>query len=299
MDTSTLVRFSEDIANVVAGIGPSVVQVHGRRRPVSGVAYSPEIVLTSARALGREDGVSVTTGDGRTASAELVGWDPASGLAILRTEGLNLPPAAIAGEPGRVGQMALPIARSWSNALTASAGIVAVIGGPLRTGRGQSIEQILRVTAPMHDGFAGGAVVDAAGRVLGMATSAKIRGLAVVIPAAIAWKSAAHVLEHGRPRVGFLGISSHPVRLSDRQRGGTSHDRGLIVVAVTPDGPADTAGVLIGDVVLELDGQPVGSIDELFGLLAGNRVGRAVPVRVLRGGDLKELSVTVGERPAS
>ena len=284
MDTNTLTALSDQMANAVDAVAPSVVQVHGRRRPISGLAYASDIVVTSARALGREDGAKVTSSDGRVTTAELAGWDPASGLAVLRTEGFALAPAAVAESPARVGHIALAVARSWSNALTASAGIVAVIGGPLRTGRGRELEQVIRVTAPLHEGFAGGAVIDASGRVIGVGTAAHIRGLAVVIPAAIAWKSIAHVLEHGRPRTGFLGVSGQPVRLAERQRGAGGRDRGLLVVGVTPDGPAESSGVLVGDVILDLDNQPVGSADDLLILLTNDRVGRAVPLRVLRGG---------------
>jgi S1-C subfamily serine protease len=299
MDTNTLSALSEQMANAVDAIAPSVVQVRGRRRPVSGVAYASDIVLTSARALGREDGVAITTGDGRNATAELAGWDPASGLAVLRAEGLALGPAAVADTPARVGHIALAIARSWSNALTASAGIVAVIGGPLRTGHGRQLEQVIRVTAPLHEGFAGGAVTDAAGRLIGIGTAAQIRGLAVVIPAAIAWKSVAHVLEHGRPRTGFLGVSGQPVRLAERQRGTSGRDRALLVIDVTTGGPADSSGVLVGDLILDLDQQPVGSTDDLLALLTTDRVGRGVPVRVLRGGGITDLTVTIGERAES
>lgn len=296
MDTNTLIALSDQMANAVDAIALSVVQVHGRRRPTSGLAYASDTVVTSARALGREDGAKVTSSDGTVTTAELAGWDPASGLAVLRTEGLALAPAVVAESPARVGHIALAVARSWSNALTASAGIVAVIGGPLRTGRGRELEQVIRVTAPMHEGFAGGAVIDASGRVIGVGTAAHIRGLAVVIPVAIAWKSVAHVLEHGRPRTGFLGVSGQPVRLAERQRGAGGRDRGLLVVGVTPDGPADSSGVLVGDVILDLDKQPVGSADDLLSLLTSDRVGRAVPLRVLRGGALSEIAVTIRER---
>jgi len=299
MSTETLVSFSNQIADAVAAIAPSAVQVHGRRRPVTGIAYAKDIVITSMRALGREDGVRVTAPDGSSAAAELVGWDPASGLAVLRASDLSLAPATISEIDVRVGHLALPIARSWTNALTASAGIVAAIGGPLRTGRGQSLERIIRVTAPLHDGFAGGPVADAAGRVIGVATSAQIRGLAVVIPAAIAWAHVAHVLEHGRPRVGFLGISGQGVRLPEGQRGNSTEDRGLLVVAVTPGGPAAGAGVLVGDILLALDGHAIGSTDDLLRLLTADRVGRAVALKLLRGGAVREIAVTVGERPAS
>lgn len=296
MDTNTLTTLSNQMADAVDAIAPSVVQVHGRRRPVSGVAYASDIIVTSARALGREDGVTITAADGKTTTGELAGWDPASGLAVLKVEGLALTPAVLAESPARVGHIALATARSWSNALTASAGIVAVIGGPLRTGRGRQLEQVIRVTAPLHEGFAGGAVVDATGRAIGIGTAAQIRGLAVVIPAAIAWKSVAHVLEHGRPRTGFLGVSGQPARLTERQRGTGGRDRGLLVIDATPGGPAESSGVLVGDIILDVDQHPIGSTDDLLALLTTDRVGRQVDIRVLRGGAITDLAVTIGDR---
>jgi S1-C subfamily serine protease len=296
MVANTLTAFSEQIADAVAAVAPSVVQVQGRRRPVSGVAYTNTTVLTTARALGREDGIVVRTPDGTSASAELVGWDPASGLALLKVEGVGLTPAEISDATLRVGQIVLGAARSWSNALTASAGIIAVIGGPLRTGHGRSLEQVIRITAPMHDGFSGGAVIDASGRLVGVATAAQIRGLGVVIPGAVAWKIAAQVLMHGAPKTGFLGISGQGVQIPEGQRADSGRDRGLLVIAVTPDSPAATGGVLLGDIILELEQHLVGSTSDVIELLTGDRVGRTLPLRVLRGGVVRELSVTVGAR---
>src|SRR5439155_14819432 len=189
----------------------------------------------------------------RALDAELGGWDPASGLAVLRATGLEMAPAVVADRPARVGHLAIAVARSWSNAVTASAGIVSVIGGPLPTGRGRAIDEVIRTSAPMHDGFAGGAFVDTAGRAIGIATAAEIRGLGVVIPAAIAWKTAATLVEHGRVKRGYLGLAGQPVQLNDRQRGSEGRDQALLVVALTPDAPADVAGLLVGDVMLDFD----------------------------------------------
>jgi S1-C subfamily serine protease len=298
MSTSNLVALSNHMADLVAAMGPSVVQVHGRRRPASGIAFSSEAIVTTTRALGREDGLRITTHDGRTIDAELAGWDPATGLAVLKAAGVGVTPPTVADGPARVGHLGIAIARSWSNAVTASAGIVAVIGGPLRTGRGRAIEQVIRTTAPMHDGFAGGAFIDASGQLIGVATAAAIRGLGVIVPASIAWKTAADVLQHGSPRRGFLGIAGQPVALAPRQRGSTGRERALLIIGVTADSPADAAGLLVGDVLVDFDGQPVQSPEELLELLTGGRVGQRVTIRVLRAGNALEISVTVGDRPA-
>jgi S1-C subfamily serine protease len=181
--------------------------------------------------------------------------------------------------------------------VSASAGIVAVIGGPLRTGHRRAIDQVFRTTAPMHDGFAGGAFIDTAGGLIGVATSTAIRGTTVVIPASIAWKTVATVLEHGALKRGYVGIAGQPVALPEGQRTG-DRARALLVMAVTVDGPAAKAGVFVGDLITALDGHEVASPEEMFDLLLGDRVGRQVPLRVIRGGEQIELPVTIGERPS-
>jgi S1-C subfamily serine protease len=296
MTDHNLTTLSEQMADAVAAAAPSVVQVHGRRQPASGVVYADDSVLTTTRALGREDHLRVRRHDGAEFEAELTGWDPTTGLALLRVAGLGVTPATQATSAVRVGHLAIAIARSWSNALTASAGIVSVIGGPLPTGRRRAIDQVIRTTAPMHDGFSGGAFVDTTGRVIGITTASAIRGLGVVIPAAIAWKSAASVLQHGRLKRGYLGLASQTVRLADRQREAAQREHGLLVVSVSTPSPAASGGMLVGDVMLDFDGRPIESPEDLLDLLLGDRTGRQVPVRVLRGAEAIALSVTVGER---
>jgi S1-C subfamily serine protease len=296
MSTSLLSNYSDAIADAVASIAPSVVQVRGRRRPVSGLVYETDAIITNARALGREDHLQVQTHDGRTVDTELAGWDPATGLAVLRATGLPVSAARQSAAAPRVGQVAIAVARSWSNALTASAGIIAVIGGPLRTGRHRSIEQVIRTTAPMHDGFAGGPLLDAAGEVIGISTAAAIRGFEVAIPASIAWTTAADVLKGGRPTRGFLGIAGQTVQLAEKQRAGATQEQALLIVGVTAGSPADAAGVLVGDILLRFDGRAIHSAEDLLDLLVGDRVGRAVPASFLRGGSAIEISLTVGSR---
>jgi S1-C subfamily serine protease len=300
MTSELLSTFSNQLADIVASVAPSVVQVHGRRRPVSGLVYAADAVLTTVNALGREDDLHVRRHDGQTLDAELAGWDPTTGLALLHVPGLaasSIAPANPPASDARVGQLALAVARSWSNAVTASAGIIAVIGGPLRTGRRRAIDHVIRTTAPMHDGFAGGAFLGVSGQLIGVATAASIRGLGVVIPAAIAWKTAATIREHGGLKRGYLGIAGQPVALSDAQRAALGRDDGLLVVGITADSPAAASGVLVGDILIEFDSHPIHSPEDLLDLLLGDRVGRSVPVRLVRGGSAVDIAILVGERP--
>ncbi|MDQ6799458.1 MAG: S1C family serine protease [Acidobacteriota bacterium] len=274
---------SNQMADVVAAVAPSVIQVQN----ASGVVYARDVILTNARALGREDGLHVRTHDGRTLDAQLHGWDPATGLALLKVSGLDASPVRTT-DSVRVGNLAIAIARSWSNSVTASIGIVSVIGGPLRTGRGRSIDEVIRTTAPMHEGFAGGAFIDVSGKLIGIATAAAIRGLGVIIPASIALKTAAALLEHGHIRRGYLGVAGQPARLAERQ--------GLLIADVRAESPASQAGLMVGDVIVAFDGQPVESPEDLLDLLSGDRVGKPVAISLVRGGAVNELKVTIGER---
>ena len=288
-------ELSNHIAELVARVAPSVVQVEGQGRPASGLVYGDDVVITTARAVGESEHPRVRAAGGEAIDAEIAGWDPATRLVVLKAPGLQLP-AVTAGELPRVGEMAIALARSWSNAITATAGLVSVIGGPLRTGRRRAIEQVIRTSAPMHEGFAGGALLGTDGRLLGVATAASIRGFGVVIPAGLAWSTAAEVLRRGTLKRGYLGIAAQPARVSERQKGAAGVDRALLVVDVKPGTPADEAGLLVGDLLLSVDGRTLSSPDELFDLLVGDRVGKSVGARVLRGGIVTDLAVTAAER---
>src|SRR5262245_12957265 len=296
MANLSLASLSDELANLSSAGAPSVVQVLGARRPASGVIHGSDTFITTARALGREDGLRVRVNDGDPIDADLAGWEPATGIAVLRTRTkLEVAPPALAESEPRVGQIVLALARSWSNSLTASAGRVAVVGGPLRTGRRREIARVIRVTAPMHDGFAGGALLEASGRVTGITTSAVIRGFGVAIPASIAWAAANQVLTAGTSR-GFVGVAVQPVQLSGAQRT-PEHERGLLVVGVTPGSPAEAAGVIVGDVLLQFGDKPTESAEDLLDRLTGNLIGQKVQIRTLHGGQPRDVEVAVATRP--
>jgi S1-C subfamily serine protease len=293
---NTLATLSEELADLAASRSASVVQVLGARRPASGVVHGTDTIITTARAIGREDGLRIRLPGAEALDADLAGWDPNTGIAVLKSRtSLGVQAPATADVEPRPGQIVIALARSMSNALTASVGNVAVVGGPLRTGRRREIARVVRITAPVHDGFAGGGVFDAAGRLTAIATATTIRGFAVAIPASIAWAAVSQVLTTGTPRRGFIGLAVQPVTLAASQRI-EGRERGLVILAITPSGPAESAGLIVGDVLLDFDGHPTETADQLLDLLTGRLVGQTVTVRTLRGSALREVPLTVAER---
>lgn len=292
-----LSQVSNQLADVVDAAAPSVVQVHGRRRPASGLVHTPGIVVTTMRAIGRDDNLQVRGPDGRALAAEFAGWDVATTLAVLRVPELQAPPAVLATASPRVGHIAVALARSWSNAPTASAGLVSVIGGPLRTSRHHAIDTVIRTTAPMHEGFSGGAFLDVDGRLIGVTTASAIRGLGVVIPASIAWQAVTHVLERGSGSRAYLGVSTQVVHLPGHQQQDGGRERAVLVLGVAKGSPAAQAGVLVGDVILALGDQHVEAPEDVLQVMSRVAPGSAASLRVLRGGIVTDVPVTVGERP--
>ncbi len=293
-----LSALSDGIADAVERIGPKVVRVNGRRRrPGSGVIYAPNMVLTASHVLEREEDLTVGTHDGRTLPARFVGRDPSTDLAVLRVEGLDVEAATPAEGDARIGQLALAVgSRSRSEGSRASLGVVSAVGGPLRTGRGTRLERYIQTDARHYPGFSGGPLIEARGNVFGIMTAGWTRGAAFAIPAEVAWRVAKTLESQGTIERGYLGILSQPVRLPDGQRTGLTQRGGLLVVGVEDGSPAGHGGVLLGDILATLDGQPVEDTDDLLVLLAGERVGETVPVKVIRGGEPQTLQVTIGQR---
>ncbi len=293
-----LAALSDGMADAVERIGTSVVRVNGRRRrPASGVIYAPNMVLTASHVLEREEDLSVGTSDGRTIPAQFVGRDPSTDLAVLRVESLDLESAAPAEGAARIGQLALAVGSPGrGEGPRASLGVVSSVGGPMRTWRGARLERYIQTDATPYPGYSGGPLIDARGNVLGIMTTGLARGAALAIPAELAWRVARTLEERGSVKRGYLGILSQPVRLPDGQRLGLTQRGGLLVVGVEEGSPAGRGGLIIGDILATLDGQPVEDTEDLLVLLTGERVGREVPVAVIRGGELQTLQITVGER---
>ncbi|QIN82216.1 PDZ domain-containing protein [Rubrobacter tropicus] len=295
---NTLAALSEGMADAVANAGRSIVRVHGRRRhPGSGVVYAPDLVLTAGHVLEREEDLSVETADGRTLPARLLGRDHSTDLAVLRVDNLGVEAATPAEGEARVGQISLAVASPGrGDGPRATFGIVSSVGGPIRTRRGPRLERYIQTDASPYPGLSGGPLVDVGGKVVGIMVAGWGRGAAFAVPVDLAWRVAGALQERGTVRRGYLGILSQPVRLPGGEKIDLTQKGGLLVVGVEDGSPAGRGGLMVGDIVATLDGQPVEDTDDLLVLLSGDRVGRAVPVKVVRGGEPQELEITVGER---
>lgn len=298
-----LAALSDSLAAAVATAARSVVAVHARRRiPSSGVVWRPGIIVTAHHTLRRDQDITVTLPDGRSARATLAGRDPGTDLAVLRLDddpSRQLAVIEVAAPSAlAVGRLALAVGRPGAS-VSVSFGIVSATGEAWRTWSGGEIDRFVRLDLNIYDGFSGGPLVDATGHALGINTSALARGLALTIPAATVDRVADQLLAQGRMRRGYLGVGMQPVRLpgSLRQALGVDHDVALMVVSLETGGPADRAGLLLGDVILNVGGRPVTDPGDVLAQLGADRVGEPLPMDVVRGGHRTAITVLVGERP--
>jgi serine protease DegQ len=291
---NTLTALSDAMAAAVERAAAATVMVNARRRlPASGILYSADLILTADHVVEREDDIPIHFDNGDEARAAVAGRDPGSDLALLRLEAASGTAADTAPGEGRVGQLVLALGRPSTGGIQASLGVVSAVGGPVRTGRGGLIERYLATDAVPYPGFSGGPLIDAAGRVLGINTSGLARGSSLVIPADLAWSSAAILEEHGHIRRGYLGLRTQPVRLPGS---GQERSSGLLIVGVEDGSPAEKGGLIVGDILTGLGGQPVADHDELLSRLSGALVGQPTQVAILRGGQPQVLDVIIGER---
>lgn len=301
---TTLETFSADLAGAAETAARATVAVHARRRiPASGILWRPGLVVATHHTVHKDDDVRITLEGGATARATVAGRDPGTDLVVLRLDQETGAPATIARDPLRVGQLALAVGRP-GDAITAALGVVSAVGPAWRTWHGGEIDQFVRLDVSVYDGFSGGPLVDAQGRVLGVNTSALARAAAVTVPAATVDRVVDQLLAGGRVRRGYLGIGTQPVRLPDAVQGQLGGQQtALMLVAIEPGAPADQGGLLLGDVLVALGGRPTRDVDDVLSALGGSTpggdtVGQAMEARVLRAGELHTLTVTVGDAPA-
>lgn len=292
-----LQQVSNDMAATVEAAGAAVVRVDARRRmPATGIVWSADgVIVTSNHVVERDENISVGLPGGETAAATLVGRDPTTDIAVLRAQGANLSVVAwTETEALRVGHLALALGRPGER-VQATLGVISAIGEAWRTSAGGHIDRYLQTDVVMYPGFSGGPLVEAGGGILGMNSSALARGVSVTLPTATIRRVVETLLAHGRVRRGFLGIKAQSVRLPQSIAGEVGQETGLLLASVEPGSPADQGGLLLGDTLISFDGQAIREMDDLLGLLTGERVGSSAAVRLLRGGQVQTVNITIGE----
>ena len=296
--TNPLTDFSNGLASAVEKGGASTILVDARKRyPASGIAYAEDLVLTADHVVTREDDIKVLLPDGKSLIASIAGRDPGSDLAVLRLSEKALTPAKTS-DAIKVGQLVLALGRPNSAGMQASWGIVTAISGPTRTHRGGMLDEYVQTETTPYPGFSGGPLVNTEGEILGLNTSGLTRGSSLTIPLKVAWRVADALAKHGSVKRGYLGVRTQPVEIPEAARQALKREQahGLLVLWLEEGGPAEKSGLLVGDILVAVSGQPVGDADDLFSALSSDTVGKAIAVEVLRGGRPEAVTVTVGER---
>jgi S1-C subfamily serine protease len=299
--TDTLQQISEAFAATVAAAGPGLVRVVARRRlPATGIVWSPEgIIVTAHHVVEQEDAIQVGLPDGQTVVAALVGRDPTTDLAVLRAPVGSLTPPEW-GAPDlhglRVGHLVLALGRPGQS-VQAALGIVSALGASWRTPVGGQVDRYVQTDVVMYPGFSGGPLLDTSGHVVGLNTSALLRGISLTVPVVTVRRVVEMLLAHGRVRRGYLGVSTQPVRLPAALAQQLGQETGLLLITVEPGSPGEQGGLLLGDTLVGLEETPIRQHDDLLMGMGPERIGVAVSIRIIRGGQLQELQVVIGERP--
>lgn len=288
-----LQTLSDAMAEAVESAGASVVQVSARRRlPASGVVWSEDgVIVTSHHVIENDEKIRIGLPNGETVSATLIGRDPNTDLAVLRADasGLTVPKWAELDEV-RVGHLGLALGRP-GDTVQATLGVVSALS------RSENDNKYFAQTdVVMYPGFSGGPLVGVTGQVLGLNSSALMRGVSLAVQTPTIRFVVENLLAHGKMRRGYLGVGIQPARLPAALAEELGQKTAALVVSVESGSPAEKGGLFMGDTIVALDGHNIDDMESLLASLSGTRIGATVPVRIVRGGQVHEVSVTIGER---
>lgn len=295
--------YSQRVAQAFDRVGPSVVHIAARngkglQGTGSGVLFTPDgYLLTNSHVIASSKAISVSLTDGQTHEAELVGDDPATDLAVLRLSSTPLPFAAFGSSAGlRVGQLVVAIGNPFGFQATVTAGIVSALGRTLRSSSGRLIESIVQTDAPLNPGNSGGPLVDGHGRVVGINTAmiGGAQGICFAIGVDTATDVVSRLMRDGKVRRSRLGLSAQTTPLDSRlvARLKRKAATAVLISEVQPGSAAEKAGIGVGDILLEFDGAPVATVDDLHRLLTAERTGVACVAQMIRQGRIAHLDVT-------
>jgi S1-C subfamily serine protease len=296
-----LIEFSNALALATERAAVSVVAVHTETRgSSSGIVWRPGVTVTSEHTLRRDEEIQLTLPNGRVAPATLVGRDPSTDIAVLKCAEADTA-APLFGDVAALkpGSLTLVVGRTRASGPVAALGVVSLLASDRRTWTVASLTPYIRLDIELQPTSIGGAVIDGSGNVVGLATPRFARFGAIAVPASAINKIADTLLKQGRIPRGYLGVGLQPVRLPNAfletlQR---NEKTAAIVLEVHPDGPADKAGIVIGDILVSLGGQSITRLEDVQSLLIGDAIGKTLPLKFVRGGTVQEGSIVVVERP--
>lgn len=298
--SSELIELSNALAQATDRTAAAAVAIHTEARgSSSGVTWRPGIVVTAEHALRRDEEIHVTLPNGKTVLATLAGRDPSTDLAVLKCAEAT---AAVSefGDPAALkpGSLTLVVGRTRASGPVAALGVVSLVAPERRTWTGASLAPYIRLDVSLQPTASGGAVIDAHGRVIGIATPRFGRFGVIAIPAPAVNAVVDTLLQKGRIPRGYLGVGLQPVRLPDALRQSLQHDEktAAIVLEVEPDGPAHKAGIVIGDIVVSLAGHSVARLEDIHSQLHAAAIGKPLALKFVRGGAVQEATVVIAER---
>ena len=294
-NNNSLIAFSQNVAEIIETVGKSIVSIQGQRFSCSGIYWQEGIIVTSAENIKRPKDVTITLPNGETAPVKLLGSDRSRDVAVFESN-IKLPVAPVDGDyKPKVGQTAIAVGRN-SRGLIASQGIISTVGDPWRSTLGGYIDRFISVDLNLYSGMAGSALVNPQGQVIGFNTTGPRRSV-LTIPAATVGRVVTQLLEQGHIRRGYLGIAMQPVDLPDSlvTEFSLQTQQGLMIVNVEPQSPAAEAGMILGDILTKIETTPVAKLRDLQAFLEPQNIGKAIAVELIRGGKLKNISLTVGD----
>jgi S1-C subfamily serine protease len=295
------IAISNALADATENAATHTVAVHTEQRgSSSGVIWRSGLIVTAEHALRRDEEIQVTLPDGKVASATLQGRDPSTDLALLNCEAATTPPAAFGDAAAfKAGQLTLVVGRTRASGPVAALGCVSLVAGERRIWGGGAISPYIRLDVGLQHTAVGGAVVDASGHIAGIATPKFAPAGALAIPAGVVNRVVDALLAKGHVPRGYLGVGLQAIRLPEslRETLQRREKTAVIVLEVEPGGPANKAGVLIGDILIGLNGKPVMRLEDVHAHLHGEQIGKTVSAEFLRGGERRDASMVVGERP--
>lgn len=295
------IAISNALADATEKAAAYAVAVHTEQRgSSSGIIWRSGLIVTAEHALRRDDEIQVTLPDGKIMSAALQGRDPSTDLALLKCEAATNAPCTFADSSAtKVGQLTLVVGRTRASGPVAAFGCVSLVTNERRIWGGAAVSPYIRLDMALQRTAVGGAVVDASGQIAGIATPKFSPLGALALPVATVNRVVDALLTKGHIPRGYLGVGLQPIRLPENLHETLQRQQktAVIVLEVEPNGPANKAGVVIGDILIALNGKPVMRLEDVHAHLHGEQIGKAVNAEFLRGGVRREASIMIGERP--